>query len=86
MALQIWEIANKKEGVPTPTMNPTFKKRICNHLVCGKNKRMGLMTWWTHEGVPFRKKACLEGTKRCGIKRNAKQKRSAEQGFCPKCD
>jgi murein endopeptidase len=89
LAQQIWEIVNEKEGVETvdlPPINPIFKKRMCNHMVNGRSKRMGIMTWWTHEGVPFRKAACLTGSKKCGIKRNEKQRRNAEQGFWPNCD
>ena len=58
---------SRDESDPMPEM---FMKRMVNHKVQGQkgDQRMGIMTWWTHAGVPCRKAACDGSAKRCGIR------------------
>ena len=49
-----------------------FMKRMVNHRVPGmtgvREQRMGIMYWWTHDGVPLRKAACDGSLKKCGTR------------------
>ena len=73
-------------GSPCDPMLPEFEKRLVNQRVNGKTKRMGIMTWWSHEAVPHRKKACNGNDKKCGIRRTQADRDANKPNFRPNCD
>jgi len=63
-----------------------LKNRLVNRKCAGQVKRMGIMIWWSHEGIQYRKSNCNGTDKICRIKRNAAERASGKLNFCPHCD